>query len=204
MAPDPASGMGLDVTGDNRDIVPHVAILATVAQQVIDQNQRHHGLGDGSGANTDTGVMPPLGDHFHRFTGNIDAATGQMQAGGGFQCQVSDQLLPGGNSTEDATGLVVIRFNKDISFIHEPALVRLLRELADGTKVRIDATAAGFIDFDLKEKIQDFVESAPARSLEVELVGITLDHQAGLTGRGFVFHHPMASNTCGCGESFSL
>ena len=25
-----------------------------------------------------------------------------------------------------------------------------------------------------------------------------------LTGRGFVFSNPMASNTCGCGESFSL
>lgn len=80
---------------------------------------------------------------------------------------------------EGKDGLVLIRFNKDISFIHEPALVRLLRELADGTHVRIDATAAGFIDFDIKEKVQDFVDSADARDLTVELVGIHLDHHTG-------------------------
>jgi len=38
----------------------------------------------------------------------------------------------------------------------------------------------------------------------IYLSGITLDHQSGLTGRGFVFRNPHASNTCGCGESFSL
>lgn len=80
---------------------------------------------------------------------------------------------------EAPDGVVVIHFNKDISFIHEPALVRLLRELADGSRVRIDATQAEFIDFDIKEKVQDFVESAPARQLEVELVGIELDHHEG-------------------------
>lgn len=38
----------------------------------------------------------------------------------------------------------------------------------------------------------------------IYLSGVTLDHQGGLSGRGFVFHNPHASNTCGCGESFSL
>jgi len=38
----------------------------------------------------------------------------------------------------------------------------------------------------------------------IYLSGVTLDHQGGLTGRGFVFRNPHASNTCGCGESFSL
>ena len=28
--------------------------------------------------------------------------------------------------------------------------------------------------------------------------------QAGLQGRGFVFQNPQATNTCGCGESFSI
>ncbi|MFP6639820.1 MAG: iron-sulfur cluster assembly accessory protein [Myxococcota bacterium] len=42
------------------------------------------------------------------------------------------------------------------------------------------------------------------RKSTIYLRGITLDHQAGLDGRGFVFHNPQASNTCGCGESFSL
>jgi iron-sulfur cluster assembly accessory protein len=42
------------------------------------------------------------------------------------------------------------------------------------------------------------------RKSTIYLSGVTLDHQSGLTGRGFVFRNPHASNTCGCGESFSL
>jgi len=42
------------------------------------------------------------------------------------------------------------------------------------------------------------------RKSTIYLSGIRLDHQSGLSGRGFVFENPMASNTCGCGESFSL
>jgi len=42
------------------------------------------------------------------------------------------------------------------------------------------------------------------RKSTIYLRGITLDHQSGLSGRGFVFQNPQASNTCGCGESFSL
>ena len=42
------------------------------------------------------------------------------------------------------------------------------------------------------------------RKSTIYLAGTTLDHQGGLSGRGFVFNNPMASNTCGCGESFSI
>jgi len=42
------------------------------------------------------------------------------------------------------------------------------------------------------------------RKSTIYLSGTILDHQSGLSGRGFVFNNPMASNTCGCGESFSL
>ena len=42
------------------------------------------------------------------------------------------------------------------------------------------------------------------RKSTIYLSGISLDFQSGLDGRGFVFENPQASNTCGCGESFSL
>jgi len=42
------------------------------------------------------------------------------------------------------------------------------------------------------------------RKSTIYLSGITLDHQSGLEGRGFVFRNPQATNTCGCGESFSI
>ncbi len=38
----------------------------------------------------------------------------------------------------------------------------------------------------------------------IYLKGIQLNHEAGLEGKGFVFINPNASNTCGCGESFSI
>ena len=38
----------------------------------------------------------------------------------------------------------------------------------------------------------------------IYLKGITLDFEDGLKGKGFVFKNPNATNTCGCGESFSV
>ena len=38
----------------------------------------------------------------------------------------------------------------------------------------------------------------------IYLRGIELDYQGGLEGKGFVFQNPNATNTCGCGESFSV
>lgn len=36
------------------------------------------------------------------------------------------------------------------------------------------------------------------------LVGIQIDFEESLMGRGFKFINPNASNSCGCGESFSV
>jgi len=38
----------------------------------------------------------------------------------------------------------------------------------------------------------------------IYLKGVELDFKDGLNGKGFVFNNPNASNTCGCGESFSV
>ena len=38
----------------------------------------------------------------------------------------------------------------------------------------------------------------------IYLSGIALGHEGGLSGKGFVFRNPHATNTCGCGESFAL
>ena len=36
------------------------------------------------------------------------------------------------------------------------------------------------------------------------LIGLTLDYEGGLNGKGFVFQNPNASKTCGCGASFNV
>lgn len=38
----------------------------------------------------------------------------------------------------------------------------------------------------------------------IYLKGMTVDFDDGLMGKGFVFKNPNATNTCGCGESFSV
>jgi iron-sulfur cluster assembly protein len=36
------------------------------------------------------------------------------------------------------------------------------------------------------------------------LDGVQLDYVDGLQGKGFTFHNPNATRSCGCGESFSV
>jgi iron-sulfur cluster assembly protein len=36
------------------------------------------------------------------------------------------------------------------------------------------------------------------------LIGMTLDYEGGLNGKGFVFANPNATKTCGCGSSFGV
>ena len=38
----------------------------------------------------------------------------------------------------------------------------------------------------------------------IYLDGVIIDFSDGLQGKGFTFKNPNASNTCGCGESFSV
>ena len=38
----------------------------------------------------------------------------------------------------------------------------------------------------------------------IYLKGMELDYNDGLQGKGFIFKNPLATSTCGCGESFSV
>jgi iron-sulfur cluster assembly protein len=65
------------------------------------------------------------------------------------------------------------------------------------------------MDFDEqkeKDNVLDFngVKVLVDLKSSIYLKGITLDYKDGLNGKGFVFVNPNATNTCGCGESFSV
>jgi iron-sulfur cluster assembly protein len=66
------------------------------------------------------------------------------------------------------------------------------------------------LDFDNEVKPGDqFFEDQGIRlALDMKsflyLAGTELDFSDGLNGKGFNFHNPNASRTCGCGESFSV
>ena len=66
------------------------------------------------------------------------------------------------------------------------------------------------LDFDNEEKKGDqfFEDQGVRMALDMKsflyLAGTELDFSDGLNGKGFNFHNPNASRTCGCGESFSV
>ena len=66
------------------------------------------------------------------------------------------------------------------------------------------------LDFDKKQKESDKVFDCNGVCLVVDsksllyLMGMTLDFDGGLNGKGFTFSNPNASKTCGCGFSFNV
>lgn len=66
------------------------------------------------------------------------------------------------------------------------------------------------LDFDNQERPGDqfFEDKGVRMALDMKsflyLAGTELDFTDGLNGKGFNFHNPNATRTCGCGESFSV
>lgn len=96
-------------------------------------------------------------------------------------------------------------------------VARLLeQETREGLGLRLGVEGGGCsglsytVEFTLQEpgdNVMDFDEGfrvfIDPKSL-LYLKGVELDHQGGVSGKGFVFRNPNAENTCGCGESFSV
>jgi len=64
---------------------------------------------------------------------------------------------------------MLIRFAKDVSFLNKPALVHAFADIPAGAHVLIDGTRAQFIDRDIAECIEEFLDTAPRRGIEVEI-----------------------------------
>lgn len=66
------------------------------------------------------------------------------------------------------------------------------------------------MDFDTATKENDKVFESNGAKVVVDgqsllyLIGMTLDYEGGLNGKGFIFSNPNASKTCGCGSSFGV
>ncbi len=65
------------------------------------------------------------------------------------------------------------------------------------------------IEFSQQKEKDNIIERDGIRVLidpksSIYLKDVILDFQDGLNGKGFVFQNPNATNTCGCGESFSV
>ncbi len=66
------------------------------------------------------------------------------------------------------------------------------------------------MDFDNEVRSGDKVFEAFNEKVVVDsqsflyLIGMELDYQGGLNGKGFVFNNPNAAKNCGCGASFNV
>jgi len=92
---------------------------------------------------------------------------------------------------------------------------QLERQTQTGTGIRLAVKGGGcsglsyHLDYDQPGERDHVLEQDGIRVLidrksAIYLKGMTLDFQDGLNDRGFKFINPNASNTCGCGESFSV
>lgn len=67
----------------------------------------------------------------------------------------------------------LLRFNKDMSFVNKSAVKEQLRLLPANSSIIIDGTRAAYIDHDIYQVIEDFVEFASHRNITVELKHIS-------------------------------
>ena len=67
-------------------------------------------------------------------------------------------------------GKVHLELAEDVTFINKASIQRTLSELPDGTKVVIDASKTINMDLDVCEIIQDFIEGAPHRNIEADVI----------------------------------
>jgi MFS superfamily sulfate permease-like transporter len=64
---------------------------------------------------------------------------------------------------------ILIKFQKDVTFLHKMQLKEALRKIPEGAEVFIDTTKVHFMDHDIHLLIQEFVSTAQERGIEVDL-----------------------------------
>lgn len=69
----------------------------------------------------------------------------------------------------------LIRFTKDVSFLHKNSLRQAFEAIPADTKLLVDGSKAQFMDQDIKEMVVDFTMTAKTKNIEVELKNINID-----------------------------
>lgn len=67
----------------------------------------------------------------------------------------------------------LFRLRKDVSFLNKPIIKNKLEEVPENASVLIDTSRADFIDKDIIEVIEDFMDHAPLKNIAVEIKSST-------------------------------
>lgn len=70
-------------------------------------------------------------------------------------------------------GKIHLELAEDVTFINKASIQRTLAELPDGCKVVIDASKTINMDTDVQEIIQEFLEGAPHRNIDAEVLDLS-------------------------------
>lgn len=65
--------------------------------------------------------------------------------------------------------LHLIRFKKDLSFIHKYELRRIMAHIPDGADLMFDLSKVGFVDLDIAELMNDFIDTSQSRGITVSV-----------------------------------
>ena len=99
--------------------------------------------------------------------------------------------------------------NTNVVYITQDAGARIKSELENGDHLRLAVKGGGCsgMSYELfSEEVdvaKDFKIVIDQKSI-IYLKGMELDYDGTIQGKGFVFKNPLATSTCGCGESFSV
>jgi MFS superfamily sulfate permease-like transporter len=64
---------------------------------------------------------------------------------------------------------ILIKFQKDVTFLHKMSLKETLRKIPNGSEVYIDMSKVHFMDHDITLLIQEFIATAHERGIEADL-----------------------------------
>ena len=64
---------------------------------------------------------------------------------------------------------ILIKFQKDVTFLHKMSLKETLRKIPSGAEVYIDLSKVHFMDHDIKQLIDEFIATAHERGIEADL-----------------------------------
>ena len=107
----------------------------------------------------------------------------------------------------------------EIVTISESAKTKVISEMevpGDNLRLAVKGGGCSGMSYELfsesPEDVQDIDTVIPHEGFNVVidqksiiyLKGMELAYDDGLQGKGFVFKNPLATSTCGCGESFSV
>ena len=68
----------------------------------------------------------------------------------------------------------LIKFTKDVSFLHKSTLRKLFDKIPPDATVTIDGTQSHFIDYDIREMIKDYIEISKTKNINVQLKHLSL------------------------------